>query len=254
MESCPPLLPDDPKVRIALVTGGSRGIGRAIAKTLALEKLHVILTYRSNTEEAKSCVSEIAQAGGSAAYALLDVADTEAIRAFFAGIKGANLFCLVNNAGITKDGLLLRMKESDFTSVLDVCLKGTFVASQEAAKLMTKKRTGRIISISSVVALMGNAGQANYTAAKAGIIGLTKTMARELAARNITCNAIAPGFIETDMTAQLSPEVKAQYISQIPLRRMGTPMDVAHAVAFLASDKAAYITGQVLSVNGGMYS
>jgi 3-oxoacyl-[acyl-carrier protein] reductase len=160
----------------------------------------------------------------------------------------------VNNAGITKDGLLLRMKETDFTDVIDVCLRGTFVCSQEAAKIMTRKRAGRIINISSVVALMGNAGQANYTAAKAGVIGLARTMARELAARNITCNAVAPGFIQTDMTAHLPDEVKTQYAAQIPLRRMGTPDDVAYAVAFLASEKAAYITGQVLSVNGGMYS
>lgn len=254
MESQTSLLPTDPQKKVAVVTGGSRGIGRAIAKALAADSFHVILTYRSKTEEAEACVTEIVGSGGSASCTQLDIGDTQAIRTFFAGIKEANLFCLVNNAGITKDGLLLRMKETDFTDVIDVCLRGTFVCSQEAAKIMTRKRAGRIINISSVVALMGNAGQANYTAAKAGVIGLARTMARELAARNITCNAVAPGFIQTDMTAHLPDEVKTQYAAQIPLRRMGTPDDVAYAVAFLASEKAAYITGQVLSVNGGMYS
>ena len=239
----------------ALVTGGSRGIGKAIAKTLAHDGFQVLLTYRSKEEEAEEVVQEIVASGGTAAHTQLDIGDTAAIRNLFATtVKDKlTLGCLVNNAGITKDGLLIRMKEEDFVSVIDVCLRGTFVCTQEAAKLMSKNRKGRIINISSVVGLMGNAGQANYAAAKAGIIGLTKSCAKELAGRQITCNAVAPGFIETDMTAKLTDEIKAQYVAAVPLRRMGTAQDVADCVSFLASEKAAYITGQVLSVNGGLY-
>lgn len=243
----------DPQKKTALITGGSRGIGKAIAQALAQTGLQVLLTYRSKSEEAESVVQQIRAKGGCAEKALLDIKDTAAIRTLFKELKDINLYCLVNNAGMTKDGLLLRMKEEDFSEVIDVCLRGTFVCTQEAAKCMTKRRTGRIITISSVVALMGNAGQANYVAAKAGVIGLTKTCARELAARQITCNAIAPGFIATDMTAHLPDNIREQYIAQIPLQRMGTPEDVAAAVVFLASEAASYITGQVISVNGGMY-
>jgi len=249
--SVPPL---DPTIKTAVVTGGSRGIGKAIASMLAQDSFQVLITYRSNEAEAKSCVDAITALGGKASAFQLDIEDTNAIRSFFAEIvTKVNFFCLINNAGITKDGLVLRMKEEDFSKVVDVCLRGTFVCCQEAAKILTKKRRGRIITISSVVGLTGNAGQVNYAAAKAGLLGLTKSLAKELASRQITCNAIAPGFIETDMTAKLSDEIKAQYIASIPLKRMGTPEDVAAAVAFLASDKASYITGQVLSVNGGMY-
>ena len=222
----------DPTTPTALVTGGSRGIGRAVALTLARDGHQVILTYVSRPEEADKTVA-----------------------AFFAEhIKGkVNLAVLVNNAGITKDGFLVRMKDDDFDRVITINLRGAFICTREAAKIMTKARHGRIVNISSVVGQMGNAGQANYSAAKAGLLGLTKSCAKELAARQITVNAVAPGFIETDMTAALSDEVRASYEAAIPLKRMGTAQEIADAVAFLASDRAAYITGQVLAVNGGMY-
>ncbi|MCI7567937.1 3-oxoacyl-[acyl-carrier-protein] reductase [Desulfovibrio sp.] len=239
----------------ALVTGGSRGIGRAIAQTLARDGFQVILTYVSRPEEAESVAAAIVEAGGQARACKLNVGDPRAVVDFFADeIKDkVNLAVLVNNAGITKDGFLVRMKDEDFDAVLDVNLRGAFVCTREAAKIMTKKRCGRIVNISSVVGQMGNAGQINYASAKAGLLGLTKSCAKELAARNITVNAVAPGFIETDMTASLSDEVRAEYAKAIPLKRMGTAQEVADAVAFLASDKASYITGQVLAVNGGMY-
>lgn len=240
---------------VALVTGGSRGIGRAIARTLARDGFGIILTYVSRPEEAERTVEEIRDAGGLARAFALDVGDDAAVEAFFASeIKDkVNLAVLVNNAGITRDGFLIRMKSEDFDRVIDVNLGGAFACSREAAKIMSKRRAGRIVNIASVVGQMGNAGQANYCAAKAGLIGLTKSNARELAARGITVNAVAPGFIETDMTAKLGEDVVKSYVESIPLRRMGTAEDVAEAVAFLASDKAAYITGQVLAVNGGMY-
>ncbi|MBQ7585155.1 MAG: 3-oxoacyl-[Desulfovibrionaceae bacterium] len=245
----------DPQSPTALVTGGSRGIGQAIAETLAQKGWQIILTYRSKEAEALAVVQNILTLGGKAACYELDIQDTQAIRDFFASkIKNqVNLTVLVNNAGITKDALLIRMKEADFTTVIDVCLRGTFVCTQEAAKIMTKNRKGRIINLASVVGLMGNPGQANYSAAKAGIIALTKTCAKELGSRQITCNALAPGFIETDMTKDLNEETKKLYLESIPLKRMGTPQDIAQACAFLASDEASYITGQVLSINGGMY-
>ncbi|MCR5562385.1 MAG: 3-oxoacyl-[acyl-carrier-protein] reductase [Desulfovibrio sp.] len=245
----------DASAPTAVVTGGSRGIGQAIAATLARDGYQVILTYRSRREEAEAVADVIITAGGKATPARLDIGDADDIRRFFAEeIKGqVDLAVLVNNAGITKDGFLVRMKEEDFDSVVGVNLRGTFICTQEAAKIMTKRRKGRIVNISSVVGQMGNAGQANYAAAKAGIIGFTKSCAKELAARQITCNVVAPGFIETDMTSGLGDDIKAAYIEGIPLKRMGTAQDVAEAVAFLASDRAAYITGQVLPVNGGMY-
>ena len=239
----------------ALVTGGSRGIGRAIAETLARDGFQIFLTYVSRPEEAESVVTAINKAGGQARAFRLDVGNPSAITEFFAGeIRNkVNLAVLVNNAGITKDGFLVRMKDEDFDAVLNVNLRGAFVCTREAAKIMSKNRYGRIVNISSVVAQMGNAGQINYASAKAGLLGLTKSCAKELAARNITVNAVAPGFIETDMTSSLSDEVRAEYAQSIPLKRMGTAREVADAVAFLASDKASYITGQVLAVNGGMY-
>ncbi|MBD5416397.1 MAG: 3-oxoacyl-[acyl-carrier-protein] reductase [Desulfovibrio sp.] len=240
---------------VALVTGGSRGIGRAIARTLARDGYFIILTYVSRPEDAERTVEDIRAAGGEARAFALDVGDDAAVEAFFASeIKDkVNLAVLVNNAGITRDGFLIRMKSEDFDRVLDVNLGGAFACSREAAKIMSRRRAGRIINIASVVGQMGNAGQANYCAAKAGLIGLTKSNARELAARGITVNAVAPGFIETDMTAKLGEDVMKAYVESIPLRRMGTADDVAEAVAFLASDRAAYITGQVLAVNGGLY-
>ena len=239
----------------ALITGGSRGIGKACAITLAKAGYTVLLTYVSRPEEAERTVAEIASAGGIAQAFQLNVGDAEAVSDFFNNeIRGKfSLDVLVNNAGITKDTLLIRMKDEDFDRVLQINLRGSFICLREAAKIMMKQRSGRIINISSVCGQMGNAGQANYCAAKAGLIGLTKSAAKELAGRGITVNAVAPGFIETDMTAVLPEEVKKSYVDSIPLKRLGTPQDIADAVAFLASPAAGYITGQVLAVNGGMY-
>ena len=239
----------------ALVTGGSRGIGRCVAETLAAQGLRVYFTYVSRPAEAESVVKCIEAAGGKARAFCLDVSDSAAVSAFFLEeIKDkARLELLVNNAGITKDNFIVRMKDEDFNAVLDVNLKGAFYCLREAAKIMSKQRSGRIVNITSVVGQMGNAGQVNYSAAKAGLIGLTKSAAKELAGRGVTVNAVAPGFIETDMTTALPEGVRAQYLEHIPLKAFGTAQHVADAVAFLGSDKAAYITGQVLAVNGGMY-
>jgi 3-oxoacyl-[acyl-carrier protein] reductase len=241
--------------KTALVTGGSRGIGRAVAKRLAADGLNVYLTYVSRPEDAETTVKEIEAAGGTARAFKLDASDSEAVAAFFAGEikKKVQLSVLVNNAGVTKDGPIIRMKDDDFQKVLKINLEGAFVCLREAAKVMTRQREGRIVNITSVVGITGNAWQANYASSKAGLIGLTKSAAQELAQRNVSVNAVAPGFIQTDMTAELPEKVVEEYKTKIPLGRMGTAEDVAEAVAFLASDKAAYITGQVLSVNGGMH-
>lgn len=239
----------------ALVTGGSRGIGQAIAKTLARDGFQVYLTYVSKADEAAAVVAEIKAAGGSARAFGLNVSDSAAVEEFFKNEIRDKVFLsvLVNNAGITKDGLILRMKDEDWDKVLGVDLRGPFICLREAAKIMTRQRAGSMVNIVSVVGQMGNAGQANYSAAKAGLIGLTKSAAKELASRNVTVNAVAPGFIESDMTNALSEDVRGLYMAQIPLRRFGQTQDVAEAVSFLASEKAAYITGQVLAVNGGLY-
>ena len=239
----------------ALVTGGSRGIGAAVAKRLAKDGYSVVLTYVSKPDEAQAVAAHIMAEGGEAQALLLDVSDREAVAAFFKEhIEGkVELEVLVNNAGITKDGLLVRMKDEDWDRVIGVNLTGAFTCLREAAKIMMKRRSGRIVNIVSVVGQSGNAGQANYVAAKAGLIGLTKTAALELAPRGVTVNAVAPGFIESDMTAGLPDAVKQAFLEQIPLKKMGTPENVAAAVSYLASLEAAYVTGQVLAVNGGLY-
>lgn len=241
--------------KIALVTGASRGIGRAIAIRLAKGGATVVINFASNRSLADEVRREIIEAGGSAILCGFDVSDHEAATKEISRVASelGGLHILVNNAGITRDGLLIRMREQDWDDVISTNLKGIFNTSKAAAKQMIKQRYGRIINITSVVGEMGNAGQLNYSAAKAGIIGLTKSCARELGSRGITVNAVSPGFIETDMTRDIPQQAKDEYIKAIVLGRFGKPEDVADAVAFLASDKASYITGEVIRVNGGLY-
>lgn len=240
--------------KCALVTGASRGIGRAVALKLASEGAKVALNFAGNETAANEVRQEIEAAGGQAILVKADVANEAAVQEMVQ--KTADAFgridILVNNAGITRDGLLARMKEEDWDAVLSTNLKGVFLTTKAVAKLMMKQRAGRIVNMASVVGVTGNAGQANYSAAKAGVIGFTKTIARELASRGVTVNAVAPGFIDTDMTSVLSDKAKEAALTGIPLGRMGTPEDVAAAVLFLASDQASYVTGQVLHVDGGM--
>ena len=240
--------------KVALVTGASRGIGKAIACKLAREGAKVIINYNGSKEKAEAVKSEIEAAGGQAEVYQCDVSDYTACETFIQTVikEEGSLDILVNNAGITKDGLLMKMSEEDFDKVLDTNLKGAFNTIRFASRQMLRQKGGRIINMSSVVGVSGNAGQANYAASKAGVIGLTKAAARELASRGITVNAIAPGFIETDMTDVLSDKVKEASEAQIPLGHFGKPEDVAAAAAFLASEEARYITGQVLRVDGGM--
>jgi len=240
--------------QVAIVTGASRGIGRAIAMKLSTAGAAVVVTA-TTVEGAARTADEIMAAGGRALALKVDVSVASDVEVLFKEAVAAfgRLDILVNNAGITKDGLLLRMKEADWDAVLDVNLKGTFNCTREAAKIMSKARYGRIVNVSSVVGEMGNPGQANYCASKAGMIGLTKSVARELARRNVTVNAVTPGFIETDMTLELSEKAKGALQEQIPMGRLGSADDIAGAVLFLVSDGATYITGHVLSVNGGMY-
>ncbi|MBR2216172.1 MAG: 3-oxoacyl-[Selenomonadaceae bacterium] len=240
--------------KVALVTGASRGIGRAVALKLAAEGAKVAVNYAGNTEAAEKVKAEIEDRGGEAILLKASVADSAAVEEMVNKTVEAfgTIDILVNNAGITRDGLLARMKDEDFAAVLDTNLKGVFYCTKAVAKIMMKKRAGRIVNMASVVGLMGNAGQANYAAAKAGVIGFSKSVAKELAARGITVNMVAPGFIGTDMTAVLPDKLKEGMIESIPLKRVGEPEDVANAVLFLVSDGAAYITGQVINVDGGM--
>ena len=242
--------------KVALITGGSRGIGAAVAQTLVAAGAAVVVCAR-NGEAAAATASAIAAQGGQALGVAADVSRAEDVERLMNACleRFGRLDILVNNAGITRDGLVLRMKDGDWSDVLAVNLNGAFYCARAALRVILKqKQSGRIINIGSVVGSMGNAGQANYVTSKAGLIGLTKALAREVAARGVTVNLVAPGFIETDMTANLPDAVKETYRGQIPLGRFGTAADVAAAVAFLASDGAAYITGQVIHVNGGMWS
>ncbi len=239
--------------KVALVTGASRGIGRAIAVRLAAQGATVIAGARGTN--AQAVADEIVAAGGRATAVALDITDPASVEAAVAATLAAHqrIDILVNNAGITKDQLMLRMKRDDWNAVIDTNLTGAYTCVQAVLKTMVKQRSGRIISITSVVGQAGNAGQVNYAASKAGLIGMTKALALEVASRGITVNAVAPGLIDTDMTKGISAGAQEEWAAKIPLKRLGTPDDIATAVTFLASDEASYITGQVLAVNGGMY-
>ena len=240
--------------KVAVVTGASRGIGRAVAIKLASEGATVVINYNGSEDRALEVKKEIEENGGKAEIRQCNVSDYAACEEMFKEIISTlgSVDILVNNAGITKDGLLMKMSEEDYDAVLDTNLKGTFNCIRHVARQMIRQKGGRIINMSSVSGVLGNAGQANYSASKAGVIGLTKSVARELASRGITVNAVAPGFVNTEMTAVLSEKVKEGAVAQIPLGKFGEPEDIANAVAFLASDNARYITGQVLAVDGGM--
>lgn len=241
--------------KVALVTGGSRGIGRQVSLRLAQMGSTVGVNYVSNASAAEETISEIEQAGGSGFLAQFDVSDSSAVQEGIKEIASNHdaIDILVNNAGITRDGLMARMKDDDWDQVLNTNLKSAFICSKAAMRGMMKKRWGRIINMTSVIGFLGNAGQVNYAAAKAGMVGLTKSMARELASRGVTVNCVAPGYIVTDMTSELSEDIQEAIKAQIPLGTLGQPEDVAAAVAFLASKDSGYLTGQTLHVNGGMY-
>ena len=241
--------------KIVLVTGAGRGIGASIAKRFASEGAEVIVNYSGNDEAAQKTVDEITAIGGQAQKYKCSVNDSESVKVMIDEIikKFGRIDILVNNAGITKDGLMLRMTDEDFDRVIDVNLKGTFNCTKYVSKYMLKQKSGKIINISSVVGLSGNAGQINYSASKAGIIGITKSAAKELSSRGITVNAVAPGYVDTDMTKVLSDNIRNEILKNIPLQRMGTVEDISNCVAFLASEDASYITGQVISVDGGMH-
>ncbi len=240
--------------RVALVTGAGRGIGRAVAKRLAADGCAVAVNYRASAEAAQSLVEEITAAGGTAQAFVGDVSKAEDVKALFEAVKKAMgpVEILVNNAGRTQDGLLMRMKDSDWDSVLDADLKSVFLCTREALRGMIRARWGRVINISSIVGLTGNPGQANYGAAKAGVIGFSKCAAREYAAKGVTVNCVAPGYISTDMTKVLPDAAKEAILSSVPQGVQGTPEDVANAVSFFAQESSSYITGQVLAVDGGM--
>lgn len=240
--------------KVAVVTGGTRGIGREIALTLAKSGVNVVINYRSSDKEAEEVKALIEECGVQGLCVKGDISIMDEAKNLIDSCKEkfGRIDILINNAGITKDTLVLRMKEEDFDKVIDVNLKGTFNCSKHAAALMVRQRAGRIINLTSVIGLIGNAGQANYAASKAGVIGLTKSLAKELGSRGITVNAIAPGFINTDMTSVLSEDLKNELEKNIPLKRLGEPKDVANLVSFLCSDLSSYITGQIINVDGGM--
>lgn len=242
------------KRRVALVTGASRGIGRAVAEGLAADGFDLALVYAGNGEAAAQAVAACERAGATARAYRCDVSNAEQVKATVDAVLSdfGGVWALVNNAGVTRDGLLARMKDEDFSRVLDVNLVGAFNMTRSLTRAFMRQRGGRVVNMSSVVGLMGNAGQANYAASKAGLIGLTKSVARELAGRGVTVNAVAPGFVRTDMTAGLPDEVVARYEGQIPLGRLADPAEVAAVVRFLVSDAAAYVTGEVVRVDGGM--
>lgn len=242
------------QIQVALVTGASRGIGRATAIELSKKGYTVVINYAGNKEAAENVKKEIESIGGSAITIQGNVANTEDVDRIFSEIKEkyGRIDVLVNNAGITRDGLMIRMKETQWDEVISTNLKGVFLVAKAAASMMMKQRSGSIINIASIVGVVGNIGQVNYSAAKAGVIGMTKTMAKEFAARGIRVNAIAPGFIETDMTEVLPEKVKENMLKSIPLGRMGKAQEIANAVCFFASSDASYITGQILKVDGGM--
>ncbi|RUM36011.1 MAG: beta-ketoacyl-ACP reductase [Desulfobulbus sp.] len=241
--------------KVALVTGGSRGIGRAICQQLAGQGAVVGINFVSNPSAAEETLAEVKEAGSAGFVTGFDVADSQAVQAAVKSITAdyGGVDILVNNAGITRDGLMARMKDADWDAVLNTNLKGAFTCSKAVMRGMMKKRWGRIINISSVIGFLGNGGQVNYAAAKAGLVGFTKAMARELAARSVTVNCVAPGYIVTDMTRELSEDIQEMIKAQIPLGTLGTPEDVAKATGYLASEESGYITGQTLHVNGGMY-
>lgn len=243
------------KNKVALVTGASRGIGRAIALDLAANGASIAVNFAGNEAKANEVVDEIKANGGQAFAIKADVSKQDDVQQMIKAVVGefGSLDILVNNAGITRDNLLMRMKDDEWDDVINTNLKGVFLCTKGVTRQMMKQRHGRIINITSIVGVSGNPGQANYVAAKAGVIGLTKTTAKELASRNITVNAVAPGFITTDMTDELSEEVKSEMLKQIPLAKLGEPSDIANLVTFLASEKSKYITGQTMHVNGGMF-